>query len=246
MINERERNVPRRNPVIAPPTDRPLDRRTRLAIWLGGVLLRGLGATWRVRVYGRQALLDRGPQAARVVYTLWHGQMLPLVWAHRQPTAVMISEHRDGEIIARVIGHLGFSAVRGSTSRGGARALLEAVQTLKRGDDIAITPDGPRGPQHAFAPGALLLAFRAGASVIPLVAHVNRKWQLRSWDGFEIPKPFARVTVVYGTPVQPEGADARSVAEHAPRFAERMLQEMERARLLGSGVWSPPIPSFSP
>lgn len=246
MINERERNVPRRNPVVAPQAERTLDWRTRLAIRLGGWLLRALGATWRVRVYGRQALLDRASSAERVVFTLWHGQMLPVVWAHRQPTAVMISEHRDGEIIAQVIGGLGFSAIRGSTSRGGARALLTAVQTLKGGNDVAITPDGPRGPQHSFAPGALLLAYRASAAVIPIVAHVDRKWQLRSWDGFEIPKPFARVTVVYGTPVRPQGNDAREVAEQAPQFAERMLLETERARSLGAGEWLQPLAPFAP
>lgn len=241
MIEQRERNVPARNAVIPPPTNDSLDLRTRIAIRLGTWMLRLLGATWRVRVYGRQALLDRSASDPRVVVTLWHGQMLPVVWAHRQPTAVMISEHRDGEIIARIIGQLGFSAIRGSTSRGGARVLLEAVQVLKSGTDVAITPDGPRGPRHSFAPGALLLGFRAGASLIPIVAHVDRKWQLKSWDGFEIPKPFARVTVVYGTPVRMKADSARAVAEQTELFAERMLAELERARTLALGEWREPI-----
>lgn len=241
MIEERERNVPARNPSIAPPTNDSLDLRTRVAIRLSTWLLRLLGATWRVRVYGRQQLVDRSAADPRVVVTLWHGQMLPIVWAHRQPTAVMISEHRDGEIIARIIGQLGFSAIRGSTSRGGARALLEAVRVLKSGTDIAVTPDGPRGPRHSFAPGALLLGFRAGASLIPIVAHVDRKWQLKSWDGFEIPKPFSRVTVVYGTPVEIEAASARVVADQSGNFADRMLAELARARTLSDGRWVEPI-----
>lgn len=241
MIDQRERNVPARNVSIAPQRSDSLDFRTRVLITVGMVLLRILGATWRTRVYGRQQLLDRGPNDPRVVVTLWHGQMLPIVWAHRQPTAVMISEHRDGEIIARIVGRLGFSAIRGSSSRGGARALLEAVQVFRRGVDIAITPDGPRGPRHSFAPGALLLAYRAGAAVVPIVAHVNRKWQLRTWDGFEIPKPFARVTIVYGTPVTPTGVDARAVAGQVGTIAERMLAELERARVLGHGTWCAPI-----
>ena len=241
MIEQRERNVPARNAPVPPPTNDSLDLRTRAAIRLGTWLLRLLGASWRVRVYGRQALLDRNASDPRVVVTLWHGQMLPALWAHRQPTAAMISEHRDGEIIARIIGQLGFSAIRGSTSRGGARALLEAVQVLKSGTDIAITPDGPRGPRYSFAPGALLLGFRAGASLIPIVAHVDRKWRLKSWDSFEIPKPFARVTIVYGTPVPIEAASARVVAEQSDSFAERMMAELERAGVLAQGLWREPI-----
>jgi lysophospholipid acyltransferase (LPLAT)-like uncharacterized protein len=202
--------------------------RTRVAIALGSWLLHTLGATWRVTVHGRQALLDRAPEAARVVLVLWHGQMLPLLWAHRQPTGVMISEHRDGEIIARIVERFGFFGVRGSSSRGGVRALLEGVQVLKRGADMAITPDGPRGPRHSFAPGALVLAHRAGVAVVSLVAHVDRKWQLRSWDGFEIPKPFARITIEYGEPVVLGDADARAVAARTDEFAQRMREAVAR------------------
>jgi hypothetical protein len=199
-----------------------------VAIALGSWLLHALGATWRVTVHGRQALLDRAPEAARVVLVLWHGQMLPLLWAHRQPTGVMISEHRDGEIIARIVERFGFFGVRGSSSRGGVRALLEGVQVLKRGADMAITPDGPRGPRHSFAPGALVLAHRAGVAVVSLVAHVDRKWQLRSWDGFEIPKPFARITIEYGEPVVLGDVDARAVAARTDEFAQRMREAVAR------------------
>jgi hypothetical protein len=209
-----------------------LDWRTRVAIRLGTWVLYALGSTWRVQVHGRQALLDRAPDASRVVLTLWHGQMLPLLWAHRQPTGVIISEHKDGEIIARIVETFGFFGVRGSSSRGGTRALLEAVQVLKRGADMAITPDGPRGPRYRFAPGALVLAHRAGAPVVSLVAHVNRKWQLRSWDGFEIPKPFARVTIEYGEPVMLSDPDVRAAAARTEEFAQRMREALARAEAL--------------
>jgi lysophospholipid acyltransferase (LPLAT)-like uncharacterized protein len=209
-----------------------LDWRTRVAIRLGTWVLYALGSTWRVQVHGRQALLDRAPDASRVVLTLWHGQMLPLLWAHRQPTGVIISEHKDGEIIARIVEAFGFFGVRGSSSRGGTRALLEAVQVLQRGADMAITPDGPRGPRYRFAPGALVLAHRAGAPVVSLVAHVNRKWQLRSWDGFEIPKPFARVTIEYGEPVMLSDPDVRAAAARTEEFAQRMREALARAEAL--------------
>ena len=203
-----------------------------MAITLGTWVLYALGATWRVKVHGRQALLDRTPEAPRVVLTLWHGQMLPILWAHRQPTGVMISEHKDGEIIARIVGTFGFFGVRGSSSRGGTRALLEAVQVLKRSADMAITPDGPRGPRYSFAPGALVLAHRAGAPVVSLVAHVDRKWQLRSWDGFEIPKPFARVTIEYGEPVVLDDQDVRAAAARTEEFAQRMRDAVARVERL--------------
>jgi hypothetical protein len=216
-----------------------LDWRTRIAIRLGTWVLYALGATWRVTVHGRQGLLKRSPQASRVVLTLWHGQMHPLLWAHRQPTGVLISEHRDGEIIARIVGTFGFFGVRGSSSRGGTRALLEAVQVLKRGADMAITPDGPRGPRHSFAAGALVLAYRAGVPVVSLVAHVDRKWQLRSWDGFEIPKPFARVTIEYGDPIYLNEADLRTVTGRTPEFAQRMEEALARVERLAAGRLAP-------
>lgn len=235
MTRERERDVPDRNAPIHEEPSHRLDWRTRVAIRMVGWLLGALGATWRLRVHGRAALLARDANAPRVVFTLWHGQMLPIIYAHRQPTAVMISEHRDGEILAQILGRLGFSAIRGSSSRGGARALLAAVKMFKTGVDVAITPDGPRGPRHSYAPGALVLASRAGAAIVPIVAHSDRKWRLRSWDVFEIPKPFARVTIAYGTPLRVDGSDARSAAERADEFAQRLHVELERVAHLAAG-----------
>lgn len=216
----------------APSHTSPLPLRTRVVIRVGGWLLACLGRTWRIQVVGREALLARSARDARVVLTLWHGQMLPILWVHRQPTGVLISEHRDGEIIARIVSRFGFFGVRGSTSRGGARALLECVQVLRHGADVAITPDGPRGPRHSFAAGALVVAFRAGAAVVPIVAHVDRAWRLRSWDAFEIPKPFARVLVRYGAPRIVTADSVRDVTALAPTFADAMQQEMTNVATL--------------
>jgi lysophospholipid acyltransferase (LPLAT)-like uncharacterized protein len=109
----------------------------------------------------------------------------------------MISEHRDGEIIARVAQGLGLELVRGSSSRGAARALLAACRMIESGWNVAITPDGPRGPNHSVAPGAAIIAQRSGAPLLPVACVASRAWRLSSWDGFMIPKPFARVTVAY-------------------------------------------------
>lgn len=197
-----------------------LDWRTRFSIQAGTIVLRMLAATWRTTVHGRTPASERAARGeGAIVLCLWHGQMLPLLCAHRgEPATVLVSEHRDGEIIAQILRAFGFSAARGSTSRGGSRALLELVQLARAGHDLAITPDGPRGPRRQMAPGVLLISQRTGAKIIPLVAHVSRAWTLRSWDAFQIPKPFARVTVLYDTPVAVHAASAREAAEQVPHF----------------------------
>lgn len=200
-------------------------RRVALAVRLGGAALRMLARTWRIRVVNRapsQALRDAGQP---VILTLWHGEMLALLWHHRgEGIAVLISEHGDGEIIARVAESLGLRTVRGSTSRGASRALLGMTRVVQEGGDVAFTPDGPRGPARAFAPGALIVAQRSGAPIVTLRATARRCWRLRSWDRFMIPKPFARITITYGTPVFVDAATPREAAQLGDRFQALMAQ----------------------
>ena len=207
---------------VAAPPDRAAAARDRKVAWavrLGTLLIRALATTWRIRVVhdaGYRALLEAGTP---FVYSLWHGQMLPLLWHHRGTrAAILISEHRDGEIIARIAESLGYRTIRGSTSRGGGRALLALARDLQAGGRVAVTPDGPRGPAHVYAPGALVAAQRAGAPIVVVVAAARRSWRLRSWDRFMIPKPFARVTIAYGDPTPVAGATPREAAAEGERF----------------------------
>jgi len=155
----------------------------------------------------------------RVIFTLWHGELLPLLWHHRgEGVAVVISEHRDGEIIAQIAERLGYTTVRGSTSRGGGRALIGLMRAVQAGHDGAVTPDGPRGPAHVFAPGAAIAAQRTGAPLAMIRASAKRAWRLKSWDRFLVPKPFATVRVVYGPIVPVDAASPREAAEQAPRL----------------------------
>jgi lysophospholipid acyltransferase (LPLAT)-like uncharacterized protein len=215
-------------------TSPTLDRRTRWSIRLGTWLLRVLAATWRIRVHGRVAQRERMARGeSAVVLCLWHGQMLPILVAHRgEPCTVLVSEHRDGEIIARILSAFDFSAARGSTTRGGSRALLQLAQLVRDGHDIAITPDGPRGPRREAAPGALLIGHRTGAPLVPLVAQVSASWVLRTWDAFEIPKPFARVTVLYDTPMPVQAESAREAATQAEALGTRMQVALDRCAAL--------------
>ncbi len=217
---------------------RALDWRTRASIRLGTWVLRALAATWRTTVHGRTPAHERQARGeGAIILSLWHGQMLPILCAHRgEPATVLVSEHRDGEIIARILAAFGFSAARGSSSRGGSRALLELAQLVRAGHDIAITPDGPRGPRRTMAPGVLLIAQRTGSAIIPLVAHCERVWQLKSWDAFEIPKPFARVTVLYDVPVRVQAGSAREAAAQVSTYGAVMEAALARCAKLHSGA----------
>jgi lysophospholipid acyltransferase (LPLAT)-like uncharacterized protein len=198
-------------------------RRIRWIVRLGAWLIRLLASTWRVRTVNGEELDAARRSGQHVLFALWHGELLPLLWHQRgRGIAVVISEHRDGEIIARIAESLGYATVRGSSSRGASRALLGLTRAIEKGRDGAITPDGPRGPAHVFAPGAAVAAQRTGVPIVPIRASASRAWRLRSWDRFLIPKPFARVTVTLGT-FTPVIADSPREAAAQSESLQRLL-----------------------
>lgn len=202
----------------------------RLSVLAGGGVLRALSATWRYRAINDEPVKKLRKSQTPILFALWHGQMLPLLWYHRdQGVAVVVSEHSDGEIIARILEWMGYRLIRGSTSRGADRALLGIVKTLKDGKDVAITPDGPRGPARKFAPGAAVASNRAGAPIVPAVAHVDKMWTLSSWDGFQIPRPFAKITIAYGPPTIIDAVNTREAAAKAPLLESMMGDALEVA-----------------
>ena len=190
--------------------------------------MRLLGRTWRVRRVNDGSVRDLRRQHVPIVFALWHGDMLPLLYLHRdEGVAVLISEHRDGELIARIAQSLGFRTVRGSSSRGAARALAGMVRELESGRDVAVTPDGPRGPARSFAPGALIAAQRAAAPVIAVGVSARSAWRLKSWDRFVIPKPFGRVSVAYSDPMRLQSSSARAAVDETSRF-ETLMGEVQQ------------------
>jgi hypothetical protein len=158
------------------------------------------------------------------VYLLWHEVLLPLLWHHRrQGVVIVVSENRDGQYLSDFARVLGYRSVRGSSSRGAARALLGAVRELQAGYSVAFTPDGPRGPRRELKPGVVAAAQRGGAVIVPVHARADRAWRLDSWDRFLIPKPAARVTVSYGRPFEVSPGDqglAVGLTEAGVRLAE--------------------------
>lgn len=211
------------------------DEASRKVTWssrLGSAFIQAIAKTWRIHVVNEQTYLAERAAGRPVVLVLWHGEMLPLLYYHRnRQIAVLVSEHGDGEIIARILSDFGFRLIRGSSSRGAARALIAVDRELKDGYDVGITPDGPRGPRHSVAPGALLAAHRAGVRMMPLAAHASAFWQLGSWDRFMIPKPFAKVTLSYGDPTPVEASTSREAGEQIGLLAAAM--EVAHARLPG-------------
>lgn len=199
--------------------------RERSALFLGRGFLNVLARTWRIRVINGEAVRNLRASELPFIFALWHGHLLPLLWHHRdEGVKVLISEHRDGEMVARTAESLGYGLIRGSTTRGADRALISLVRELQAGREVAITPDGPKGPPGKFAPGALIAAQRSGSFILPVAASASRSWRLKSWDKFMIPKPFARVTVAYGPPTKVQATNPRAALDEAPRF-ERLLND---------------------
>jgi lysophospholipid acyltransferase (LPLAT)-like uncharacterized protein len=208
--------------------------KTSLAVTLGIAVFRLLRATWRIRVEpnAEYAALraKRGTPEGAYLIAFWHGEMLGgLAYHAPHGYAVMVSSHRDGEIIARILAAIGSSSIRGSSSRGGREALVGMIRHLRAGGRGAITPDGPRGPRHSFAPGTLVAAARTGSPIVVLRVHADRAWRLNSWDRFMIPKPFARVTIAHGGPTRVVlGPDGHVPPEEIARIEALMAETGRR------------------
>lgn len=202
-----------------------MDPALLLARALGPTLLVALSRTWRFR----QLEADGQPAAqrhriGRGIYALWHAQQLPLtLWHRNENVAVIISQSRDGEIISRIVERIGYRAIRGSSTRGGTRALRELTRAAAEGHPLAITTDGPQGPARECKPGVVLAAARTGLPIIPTAAAAVRAWRFRSWDRFMVPKPGSIVYVTYGEPISvPEDIEGAATRVWQDRVAEAL------------------------
>lgn len=169
---------------------------------LGSLIIRLLISTIRIieRPDNYPEKLIR--QGENIIFAYWHAFMLvPAYTARNLGIKVMVSQHTDGEYITRVIERLGFTTVRGSTTRGGVKALLKMIKDSKEGTAIAITPDGPRGPRLTIQPGIIYLSQKTGFPIIPTSLGLTSYWELPSWDKFRIPKPFSKAALIYGEPI---------------------------------------------
>jgi lysophospholipid acyltransferase (LPLAT)-like uncharacterized protein len=176
-----------------------------LARWLiafGYWLLQIWARTLRYEVDDRAGVVGK-PVTENYIAALWHNRLLLISFVlkkflPRRPGAGLISASRDGDLIADLTRRFGFEVVRGSSSRLGASALRELENVLASGRDVLITPDGPRGPAYDFGPGTVFLAQKTGAAVVPINMEFSSCWRVNSWDGFILPRPFAKVRVIFG------------------------------------------------
>ncbi len=193
---------------------------------VAGPLLALLSRTWRIELGGADEECSEMTRKQRpYVLLAWHEAMLPLLWHHRGTgMTIVVSEGREGRYLAAYARRLGYHESRGSSSRGGVRAMLGAVRALRSGRTAAFTPDGPRGPRREFKGGGVLAAQRAGVPVVPVHAHSERAWRAGSWDRLLVPKPFARVRIAYGSIFA-----VRSGEEALREAEERARVELARA-----------------
>jgi lysophospholipid acyltransferase (LPLAT)-like uncharacterized protein len=236
--------MPPRDPDTAAALPRASVRRRRvrtlatsgLALALGRGLVRGLGASLRVRERRAPAIDMLWARESPMIYVVWHGRilMLPYLYRRRRRLTVLASRSRDGEILARFVEGFGLAVVRGSSSHGGGPALLALARRVRRqAAEVVIVPDGPRGPREVAQPGAAMLARLTGAPVVPVGFGAWPRTILRTWDAFMVPRPFARAAVVMGEPiVVAPRADAGAIegARQAIEAAmRRVTAEADRA-----------------
>lgn len=191
------------------------------------VALLGRTLRWTVSGYEHYETLRRTGQ--QPIFAFWHGRIFAATYFwRRRGIVVMTSANFDGEWIARIIERFGYGTARGSTSRGGRRALAQLRRDMRAGRPAAFTVDGPRGPARSVQPGAVWLARLTGHPILPFHIEAAPRWTLGSWDGAQIPKPFARAAIVVGAPLPaPSTADADGV-ETTRRALERALHDAAR------------------
>jgi lysophospholipid acyltransferase (LPLAT)-like uncharacterized protein len=173
-----------------------------LLIWLGPWIFRLIGWTIRVQRINEEPLRELLQRKQAFLFCVWHGRLFLPVFLYRNHDIVaMVSQHADGEVIARIVQKMGYGTVRGSSTRGGEKAFLQLLTHLKNGGRAAMIPDGPRGPRHHLKVGTILLAQRSGAPLVPITYAAKPCWRFNSWDRMVLPKPFSRAVLLLGEPL---------------------------------------------
>jgi lysophospholipid acyltransferase (LPLAT)-like uncharacterized protein len=214
----------------APRESRPLSPAIRLLPAVAAAAVSALGTTLSVRVDGVDALRPLWHARRPLIYAVWHARILVVPWLNARlrrregarRVCVLASRSRDGELMAEFARRFDLDVVRGSSSRGGVPALRELARTIRDGHDVAIVPDGPRGPARRLQAGIVSLAATTGAPIVPVGVAARPARRLASWDRFMVPAPFARCAVVFGGLVEVKPHEDR---EDARARAERALDE---------------------
>jgi lysophospholipid acyltransferase (LPLAT)-like uncharacterized protein len=170
-----------------------------LADWAFYILIRVIGSTVRFETQGEENLESIEADGKLPIYAVWHDRIfLCTYYLRRRGIVFLTSQSFDGEYIARFIQRFGYGAIRGSSTRGGARGLVEMIRGMNRRLSMGFTVDGPKGPRHEAKSGAVLLAKKTGNPILPFVVHSRNSWTLKSWDKLQIPRPFTRALMIFG------------------------------------------------
>lgn len=206
----------------------------KLLAVLGPPLLRILSRTWRVEVLGADHLESVLAHQKGHFMALWHGRMIVGLAYHadtlgkRADIHALVSPSGDGNVSQALLTGFRYKIVRGSSRKRGAKAVREMLELLSRGSVIIITPDGPRGPRHSMSPGLIWMAKATGHPIIPCGFVCDHAWRARSWDRFTIPKPRARVVLVYGEPVEVARSATHAEVEVATQLVRERMMQAER------------------
>ncbi len=193
--------------------------------FLAAGFIRLLRATVRLRHHGDNGIRERERKGERFILAFWHRHLLLMPYAYRgSRISVLVSQSKDGELIARTVARLGIDSSRGSSSRGGIAGMRTLLRKAAGDWDIAFTPDGPRGPLREVQPGVILAAAATGLPIQPVAIAASRARLLRSWDRFVVPLPFSTVHFVYGAPL---GVPRRGDTVEAAIELKRRLDEVE-------------------
>ena len=204
--------------------------------FLGAILIRVWIGTlsFRYRSLGENIYPDRGVKGS-ILYAFWHENILvPCQGFARRDTLVLISQHADGEMIAQVCKHLGWGTVRGSSTRGGIKAMREMMRASP-GRHIVVIPDGPRGPRRHIELGLIFLAAKTGLPIVLLGVGHDRPWRLRTWDRFCVPRPFSKALVLGSAPIHiPEYADKAELEQYRQQVEKALNDVTDCAERLAS------------
>lgn len=205
------------------------ETKEKIISWLGARLIRAIGCTLRIHIRDDADFFSRKHTKPYVV-SFWHNRLIflpELVKRHygpRKGAMALISQSRDGQLISNIVKRLGLGVVNGSSSRGGAAAALELFNAIRAGLDVAITPDGPRGPRYHLDGGLIFLAQKSRAPILPVFVECRRCIRFKSWDGFIVPLPFARVDVIFGALQRIEPTDTPEEFEAERVRIEKLMQ----------------------
>ena len=190
-----------------------------------------VGLTTRLRTLGEDHRQRLRRADRRFIYAFWHQRQVYFTWTHRdEKAAVLVSRSRDGEMIAETMRLSRMRACRGSSSRGAAVAARSLIEAAESGWDLALTPDGPKGPARSVKPGVIFLAQKLGIPILPLTNALSSKLTIsRAWDRFQVPLPFGKAVVIYAEPISvgPED-DPEAKAEELRLTLERITEQAER------------------